>query len=57
MGKARPETAAMLLAVDPHAPQECRANVVRNVDAFHAAFGVGEGDGMWLEPAQRVEVF
>ncbi len=57
MGAARPETAAMLLAVDPHAPQECRANTVRNLDAFHAAFGVIEGDGMWLAPAERVSIF
>jgi putative endopeptidase len=47
----------MLLAVDPHSPAEHRANVVRNIDAFHEAFGVGEGDGMWLDPADRVSVF
>jgi len=56
-GKAREETAVMLLAVDPHSPAEHRANVVRNIDAFHEAFGVREGDGMWLAPADRVEVF
>jgi putative endopeptidase len=56
-GKAREETAVMLLAVDPHSPAEHRANVVRNIDAFHEAFGVGEGDGMWLDPADRVSVF
>ena len=31
--------------------------IVRNIDAFHEAFGVGEGDGMWLDPADRVSVF
>ena len=56
-GKAREETAVMLLAVDPHSPAEHRANVVRNIDAFHTAFGVVEGDGMWLDPADRVSVF
>ena len=56
-GKAREETAVMLLAVDPHSPAEHRANVVRNIDAFHEAFGVREGDGMWLAPADRVSVF
>ena len=56
-GKAREETAVMLLAVDPHSPAEHRANVVRNIDAFHTAFGVTETDGMWLAPADRVSVF
>ena len=56
-GKAREETAVMLLAVDPHSPAEHRANVVRNIDAFHTAFGVTETDGMWLDPADRVSVF
>ncbi len=56
-GKAREETAVMLLAVDPHSPPEHRGNVVRNIGAFVEAFGVREGDGMWLDPADRVEVF
>ncbi|MFZ1288436.1 MAG: M13 family metallopeptidase [Candidatus Phosphoribacter sp.] len=56
-GKAREETAIMLLAVDPHSPAEHRANIVRNVDAFHEAFGVQPGDGMWLAPEDRVSVF
>lgn len=56
-GKAREETAKMLLAVDPHSPQEHRGNVVRNLAAFHDAFGVQEGDGMWLDPEDRVQIF
>ena len=56
-GKAREETAKVLLAVDPHSPQELRANTVRNLDQFHAAFGVAQGDGMWLAPEQRVRIF
>ena len=56
-GKSRLEEAKRLLAVDPHSPQDQRANAVRNIDAFHEAFGVREGDGMWLAPTQRVSVF
>jgi putative endopeptidase len=56
-GKARPEEARRLLAVDPHSPAEVRANAVRNCDEFHEAFGVQQGDGMWLAPQQRVRIF
>ena len=56
-GKARPEEAKRLLAVDPHSPTEVRANAVRNCDEFHEAFGVTEGDGMWLAPQDRVHIF
>jgi putative endopeptidase len=56
-GKARPEEARRLLAVDPHSPTEVRANAVRNSDQFHEAFGVQEGDGMWLTPEHRVRIF
>jgi putative endopeptidase len=53
----RPEEAARRLAIDPHSPAEFRANVVRNVDAFHAAFDTAPGDGLWLEPEQRVRIW
>ncbi|WP_256841096.1 M13 family metallopeptidase [Ornithinimicrobium cryptoxanthini] len=56
-GKARPEEAKRLLSIDPHAPQDLRANLVRNIDAFHEAFDVQEGDGMWLAPQDRVRIF
>jgi putative endopeptidase len=46
-----------LLAIDPHSPTEVRANAARNCDEFHEAFGVREGDGMWLAPEQRVHIF
>ena len=56
-GKARPEEAKRLLAIDPHSPMNCRANVTRNLREFHEAFAVGEGDGMWLPEDQRVRIF
>ncbi len=56
-GTAREEEAVRLLAIDPHAPGDLRGNAVRNVDAFHEAFGVSEGDGMWVAPEERVSIF
>ena len=29
---------------------DLRANAARNLTEFHEAFGVREGDGMWLAP-------
>lgn len=56
--KARPQTAKMLLSIDPHSPSEFRCNgTVRNVDEFHEAFGVGPGDDMWLSPEERVRIW
>ena len=54
---AREEEARRLLSIDPHAPADLRANTVRNVDAFHEAFGTAEGDALWLAPEERVRVF
>ena len=55
--KARDEFATQLLAVDPHSPAEFRANVARNLDEFHEAFATEPGDGLWLEPADRVRIW
>ncbi|GAB7190877.1 M13 family metallopeptidase [Kineococcus sp. NUM-3379] len=57
-GKVRPEEAARRLAVDPHSPPEFRCNaVVRNLDEFHEAFGLREGDELWMDPAERVRIW
>ena len=56
-GMARVEEAKRLIAVDPHAPADLRGNTVRNVDAFHEAFDSAPGDGMWLDPQERVRIF
>jgi putative endopeptidase len=46
------------LAVDPHSPPEFRCNgVVRNLPEFYAAFGVKEGDKLWLPSNQRVRIW
>jgi putative endopeptidase len=56
--KARPEAVLQRLATDPHAPAEFRCNqIVRNLDAFHAAFAVTGSDGLWLPEEQRVKIW
>lgn len=56
--KSRAEEALKRLATDPHSPAEFRANgVLRHIDAFYEAFDVKPGDGMYLEPAERVSIW
>ncbi len=56
--KARDELVRQRLATDPHSPPEFRCNqIVRNLDPFYAAFDVTEGDGLWLDPEQRVSIW
>ena len=55
--KVRPELALQLLSVDPHAPAELRANIVRNLDEFHAAYETAPGDALWLDPSDRVRIW
>ncbi len=46
------------LATDPHSPTEFRCNgVVRNVPEFYEAFGVKEGDKLWIAPERRVKIW
>ncbi len=56
--KVRPEEAMRRLAVDPHSPPEFRCNaVVRNIDAFHEAFGLTPDDALYLPPEERVKIW
>jgi endothelin-converting enzyme/putative endopeptidase len=55
--KRRTEQEQQYLTIDPHSPPEFRANIVRNLDEFHAAFGTTEGDGLWLDPEERVRIW
>ncbi len=56
--KIRPEEALRRLAIDPHSPAELRCNaVVRNLDAFYAAFDVTGADKLWLAPEDRVSIW
>ena len=56
--KARDAEATRRLATDPHAPPEFRCNgVVRNLVEFYDAFGVKDGDKLWLPPEKRVRIW
>ena len=56
--KARPEMAAQLLAIDPHAPNEFRCNVIAaNIAEFYEAFEVEKGSTMWIDPEDRVTIW
>lgn len=55
--KRRKEQEQQYLTIDPHSPPEFRANIVRNLDEFHEVFGTAEGDGLWLDPSERVRIW
>lgn len=56
--KLRDEAMRERVATDPHSPAEFRCNqVVKNLDAFHEAFATTPGDGLWLDPAERVRIW
>ena len=57
-GKARDAEATRRLATDPHSPAEFRCNgTIRNVPEFYEAFGVKEGDKLFLAPGDRVKIW
>jgi predicted metalloendopeptidase len=46
------------IATDPHSPAEFRVNgVVRNLDAWYAAFEVRPGDRLYLAPPGRARIW
>ena len=46
------------LVSNPHSPETYRVNgVVRNVDAWYAAFGVRPGDALYIPPEKRVRIW
>ncbi|HEU0095943.1 MAG TPA: M13 family metallopeptidase [Rhizomicrobium sp.] len=56
--KVRDTRANQLLLTDPHSPAYYRVNgIVRNVDAWYAAFNVKPGDKLYLAPDQRVHIW
>jgi putative endopeptidase len=43
---------------DSHSPSMYRVNgVLRNVDAWYEAFGIKEGDALYLAPDKRVKIW
>ncbi|HEY5409534.1 MAG TPA: M13 family metallopeptidase [Caulobacteraceae bacterium] len=56
--KAREDSMRQQMASDPHSPDQYRANgVVRNMDAWYAAFEVKPGDKLYLPPQDRARIW
>ena len=56
--KTRDEAIKNQVKTDPHTPAMFRAYVpLQNVDAFYKAFKIVKGDGMYLEPEDRVKIW
>jgi putative endopeptidase len=56
--KMRVEEIKRLISTDPHSPAEFRANqILKNLPEFYAAFGVKEGDALWLPESERVRIW
>jgi len=54
----RKENLILRLKTDVHSPGEFRTNgELMNLPAFYAAFGVKEGDKMYLPPEKRVKIW
>jgi predicted metalloendopeptidase len=56
--KMRDEAQIMQVKTDPHSPGQYRANgTLRNQPGFYEAFGVKQGDKMYLAPTERVIIW
>jgi predicted metalloendopeptidase len=54
----REQSLRNLVLSDTHAPPKYRVNgVVRNLDAWHAAFDVQPGDALYLAPSDRILIW
>ena len=56
-GKSREAALRQQVLTDPHSPGEYRADTIRNLDAWYAAFDVKPGDKLYLAPAERVHIW
>jgi putative endopeptidase len=53
-----PDTLRQNVLSDPHSPSKFRVNgPLRNMDAWYTAFGVKEGDALYLPPEKRVRIW
>jgi endothelin-converting enzyme/putative endopeptidase len=55
--KEREAVLRQQVLTDPHAPSQYRAATVRNIDAWYPAFGVKEGEKLYLAPGERVRIW
>ncbi|MBS0575681.1 MAG: M13 family metallopeptidase [Proteobacteria bacterium] len=57
-GKLRDDAVRRQVVSDPHSPRQFRVDgVVRNIDAWYAAFDIKPGDKLYLPPAERVRIW
>jgi putative endopeptidase len=57
-GKMTDDFVRKQVVSDPHSPRALRVNgVVRNMDAWYAAFAVNAGDRLYLPPEERVRIW
>jgi putative endopeptidase len=56
-GKSREPALRNRILTDGHAPPQYRALTVRNIDAWYRAFGVKQGEKLYLATADRVRVW
>jgi putative endopeptidase len=55
--KTREAALRQQVMTDPHSPGEYRADTVRNIDAWYAAFDVKPGEKLYLSPQDRVRIW
>jgi len=56
--KGREEYLRNMLLTDPHSPSEYRViGIVSNIPEFYDAFGIKEGDKMYIAPEKRVKIW
>lgn len=55
--KYREQELRQLVITDGHAPNEYRADTVRNLDAWYRAFAVQPQQALYLSPAERVRIW
>ncbi|HEX7112338.1 MAG TPA: M13-type metalloendopeptidase, partial [Mizugakiibacter sp.] len=55
--KMRDAALRQRVTTDVHAPPQFRAETVRNLDAWYAAFGVQPGEKLYLAPKERVRIW
>ncbi len=55
--KVREAAMRRRIVTDGHAPAEFRADTVRNLDPWYAAFSVQPGEKLYLAPAERVRIW
>jgi putative endopeptidase len=56
-GKIREPALRQLIITNGHAPEQYRADTVRNLDAWYTAFDVKPGQALYLAPKDRVRVW